>query len=154
MTEALDLSPIEQAITVRSGVEHTFDVFVRELGQWWPLTTHSRNLDRVRKVVFEEEVGGRVYEITDDGGDATWGTVLAFERPHRFRITWDILPEGTEVEVTFRSLGPALTRVGLVHDGWERLTHDQAALLRVNSYREGWTMILGRFLEAAETPAT
>ena len=145
-------SPIEQAITVRSGVEHTFDVFVRQIGRWWPTRTHSQGLERVQRVVFEEQVGGRIYEIWDDGTEATWGTVLAFDRPRRFRMTWDNLPAGTEVEVTFRSLGPALTRVELEHSGWERLTLDQVATAtRHASYDTGWAMILGLFLTAAET---
>lgn len=146
----MTLAPVEQSITVRSGVEHTFDVFVRRLDEWWPTGTHSLGLERVRRVVFEEQVGGRVYEVWDDGTEDTWGTVLVFDRPHRFRITWDIA-SGTEVEVTFRALGPALTRVELEHSGWERLTVDQlAAATRRGSYHEGWTKILALFVDAAE----
>jgi hypothetical protein len=146
----MTLAPVEQSITVRSGIEHTFDVFVRRLHEWWPTHTHSLGLDRVRQVVFEEQVGGRVYEVWDDGDERTWGTVLVFDRPHRFRITWDIA-SGTEVDVTFRSLGPALTRVGLEHSGWERLTVDQlATATRRGSYDEGWAKILALFVAAAD----
>jgi activator of Hsp90 ATPase-like protein len=142
--------PVEQAITVRSGIEHTFDVFVRRLDRWWPTHTHSLGLDRVERVVFEEEVGGRIYEVQQDGTEATWGTVLAFERPARFRMTWDI-QRGTEVEVRFRSLGPALTRVELEHAGWDRLSMDDlAAATKRGSYDEGWSKILTLFLTAAE----
>jgi hypothetical protein len=150
MSDTRPLAPVQQSITVRSAIEHTFDVFVRRLDEWWPTGTHSLGLERVRKVVFEEQAGGRVYEVLDDGTDNTWGTVLVFDRPHRFRLTWDIA-SGTEVEVTFRSLGPALTRVELVHSGWERLTMDQmAAATRRGSYDQGWAKILGLFTTAAE----
>jgi uncharacterized protein YndB with AHSA1/START domain len=150
----MTIAPVEQAVTVRSGVEHTFDVFVRRIADWWPTHSHSQGLERVVRVVFEEEVGGRVYEVRDDGSEATWGTVLAFERPRRFRITWDNLPTGTEVEVTFRPLGPALTRVDLEHSGWERLSMDEVArTTRRGSYDTGWSMILGLFLQAAEAEA-
>jgi hypothetical protein len=151
----MTIAPVEQAVIVRSDVEHTFDVFVRRLADWWPTHTHSQGLERVERVVFEEEVGGRVYEVRDDGSEATWGTVLAFDRPRRFRITWDNLPTGTEVEVTFRSLGPGLTRVELEHSGWEHLSMDDVARsTRRGSYDTGWSMILGLFVEAAEATAT
>jgi uncharacterized protein YndB with AHSA1/START domain len=147
----MSLAPVEQAVTVRSSVEHTFDVFVRRLDAWWPTHTHSQGLDRVQRVVFEPHVGGRVYEVWDDGTDETWGTVLAFDPPHRFRITWDNMPAGTEVEVTFRSLGPALTRVELEHSGWERLTLEQLdAASRRGRYDEGWGKVLAMFVTAAE----
>ena len=42
--------PIRQATTVRSDVEHTFTVFVREIGTWWPTPTISAGGDRVRAV--------------------------------------------------------------------------------------------------------
>ena len=146
----MTVAPVEQSITVRSGIEHTFDVFVRRFHEWWPTHTHSLGLERVQRVVVEEQVGGRVYEVWDDGTERTWGTVLVFDHPRRFRITWDIAA-GTEVEVTFRSLGPALTRVDLEHSGWERLTADQlAAATRRGSYHEGWAKILQLYLAAAE----
>jgi hypothetical protein len=146
----MKVAPVEQAITVRSGIEHTFDVFVRRLDRWWPTNTHSLGLDLVERVVFEEQVGGRVYEVQRDGTEATWGTVLAFDRPERFRMSWDI-QKGTEVEVRFRALGPALTRVELEHAGWDRLhLDDLAATTRRGSYDEGWSKILALFLTAAE----
>ena len=147
----MSLAPVSEGVTVRSSVKHTFDVFVRRLDAWWPTHTHSQGLDRVERVVFEEEVGGRVYEVWDDGTEQTWGKVLVFDRPHRFRITWDNMPAGTEVEVTFRSLGPALTRVELEHSGWERLPLDHlAATTRRASYAEGWAKILPLLAAAAE----
>ena len=46
--EPLRRPPIRQATTVRSDVEHTFTVFVREIGTWWPTSIISAGQDRVR----------------------------------------------------------------------------------------------------------
>lgn len=137
--------PIRQATTVRSSVAHTFEVFVGQLDQWWPLRTHSMGTQRVTGVTVERRAGGRVYETWDNGETRTWGTLLAWEPPTRFVLTWDIVqPPVTEVELTFRALAPSLTRVQVEHRGWEKLTDDQLAGLR-GDYAAGWAMILRRF---------
>ena len=144
-------APIRQATMVRSDLEHTFGVFVREIGKWWPTQTHSLGGERVIDVVFEERAGGRVYEVWDDGTERNWCHVLVWEPPHRFRVTWEILPEVTEVEVRFQALGPNLTRVALTHDGWERLSQEQlaAATSAEGGYNAGWALILGRLQQFA-----
>ncbi len=143
--------PIRQATTVRSSAQHTFDIFVRKLDQWWPLQTHSQGQHEVVGVTFEERVGGRVYETWADGQTRTWGTLLAWEPPTRFVLTWDIMaPAVTEVELTFRPLGPSLTRVQVEHRGWEQLsgTDLEALGAKRGSYDVGWAMILRRFAES------
>lgn len=144
--------PIRQATTVRSPLEHTFEVFVDRLDQWWPLRTHSRGGEHAVGVTVERRAGGRVYETWDDGQTRTWGTLLAWEPPTRFVLTWDIVqPPVTEVELTFRELAPALTRVQLEHRGWDKLTDADLAAIgdRRESYDTGWAKILRLFSEAA-----
>jgi uncharacterized protein YndB with AHSA1/START domain len=147
--------PIRQSTLVRSGCAHTFDVFVRTIAQWWPLRPYSLGQDQVADVVFERELGGRVYEVWADGTAVTWGHLLAWEPPHRFVMTWDVLPAATEVELEFRPLGPALTRVAMEHRGWENLTEEQLAAATdvVGGYRVGWAAILAAFA-AAVNPET
>jgi uncharacterized protein YndB with AHSA1/START domain len=41
-------------------------------------------------MVFETHEGGHVYDRGVDGGECAWARVLAFERPNRFVISWDI----------------------------------------------------------------
>jgi len=50
---ALYRPPVRQSTLVRSGVDHTFDVFVRTLGVWWPRQPYSMGGDRVRDVTVE-----------------------------------------------------------------------------------------------------
>jgi hypothetical protein len=40
------IPPIRQSALVRSDREHVFQVFVREIGQWWPLRPLSAGEDR------------------------------------------------------------------------------------------------------------
>ena len=61
----------------------------------------------------------------------------------------------TEVELTFTTLAPALTRVAVEHRGWEALSDAQlsAACALPGGYTggafdRGWAAILGRFAAA------
>jgi uncharacterized protein YndB with AHSA1/START domain len=153
--------PVRQATLVRSDQRHTFDVFVRTIGIWWPVNPFSAGKDRVRDVTIEPAVGGRVYESWPDGTTVTWGELLAWEPPQRFAMTWNMTPVPTEVELTFRALGPALTRVSVEHRGWEALSDEQIAEdcalpggYANGSYARGWAQILARFVAAAEATAS
>ncbi len=75
-------------------------------------------------------------------------------------MTWAIVSSLTEVELTFTELGPALTRVSLVHSGWEKLSDEQLAEdcalpggYLNGSFDTGWAFILGRLAVAAGGPA-
>jgi len=149
--------PVRQSTVVRSDREHTFDVFVRTICIWWPVNPFSAGKDRVRDVTIEPRTGGRVYETWQDGTQVTWGELLAWDPPERFVMTWTMTPVPTEVELTFRVLGPALTQVEVEHRGWEALSDEQLAEdcalpggYLGGSYAAGWTRILARMVAAAE----
>ena len=59
-------------------------------------------------------------------------------------MTWEATPVTTEVELTFRVLGPALTKVDVEHRGWEHLTDEQFAHATTagGGYSAGWAAIL------------
>ena len=149
--------PVRQSTVVRSDRAHTFDVFVRTIGIWWPVNPFSAGKDRVRDVTIEPRTGGRVYETWQDGTQVTWGELLAWDPPERFVMTWTMTPVPTEVELRFRVLGPALTQVEVEHRGWEALSDEQLAEdcalpggYLGGSYAAGWTRILARMVAAAE----
>lgn len=160
---AFERPPVRQATLVRSDVDHTFDVFVRTLGTWWPVNPFSVGEDRVRDVTVEPRLGGRVYETWDDGHTATWGEVVVWDRPHAFGMTWDLTPVPTEVQLTFRAVAPGLTRVAVEHSGWERLSDEEVARACAlpddggyagGSYVRGWAMILEDFRARIDGPGT
>jgi Activator of Hsp90 ATPase homolog 1-like protein len=141
--------PVRQSVLVRSDIRHTFDTFVQTIGRWWPV--------QVRAITVEPREGGRVFETWDDGTVVAWGELLAWQPPQRFVMTWTIsTPVPTEVEFTFTTLGPALTRVAVEHRGWEALTDEQlredcAAPGGYSSggYATGWALVLERLATAA-----
>ena len=141
--------PVRQSTVVRSDVRHTFGTFVSTIGAWWPVQPFSAGQDRVRAVTIEQRQGGRVYEIWDDGTEVDWGTLLTWQPPERFTMTWTGTPATTEVELNFAVLGPNLTRVTVEHRGWEALTEAQLAEdcalpggYTSGAYSHGWATIL------------
>ena len=105
MTEA-----IRKTVLVDFPPEQAFDLFTRRIAKWWPVQSHSYGGDDVTDVVFEFEIGGRVYEVTNEG-EQDWGRVRELDPPNRFLLEWLIgEASGTEVEVTGRARGPRLAR--------------------------------------------
>jgi uncharacterized protein YndB with AHSA1/START domain len=128
---------IRKTVLVDFPPEQAFDLFTRRIARWWPVSTHSYAGDDVTDVVFELEVGGRLYEVTDKG-EQDWGRVLELDPPNRFLLEWLIgEANGTEVEVTFAPEGPG-SRVVLEHRGF-------ASPDRRGRYDSGWGVVLGAF---------
>ena len=152
--------PVRQSTVVRAGVQRTFGTFVTKIGAWWPVRPFSACRDRVREVTVEQRRGGRVYETWDDGTEVDWGTLIAWEPPERFVMTWTGTPATTEVELTFTPLGPALTRVTVEHRGWDALTDEQLAAdcalpggYTSGAYATGWAIILACLAEMVAASA-
>jgi uncharacterized protein YndB with AHSA1/START domain len=150
--------PVRQAVHVRGELEHTFKTFVGRMRAWWPVDPFSAGKQRVKQITLEPREGGRVYETWDDGTTVDWGELLVWDPPNRLVMTWSETPRPTEVELSFTVLGPALTRVTVVHRGWEKLTEEElrrdCALpggYRSGGYSVGWRQILDRLADAFAT---
>jgi uncharacterized protein YndB with AHSA1/START domain len=142
MSTTESLAAITKTVTVDASVETAFEIFTRQISSWWPRGSHSLFEER-EGIVFEERVGGRVYEQSAAGGEeGEWADVLAWEPPDRFVLRWRVNPKRgpTEVEVRFTPENGA-TRVDLEHRGWDD------AEGRAN-YDTGWDFILGRYVAA------
>jgi Activator of Hsp90 ATPase homolog 1-like protein len=139
-TEAL--AAIEKSITVDASLETAFETFTRRIGDWWPGEPHTVFEDR-EAVVFDEQVGGRVYERAADGREADWADVVAWEPPQRFVLRWRVNPKRapTEVEVRFTSEDNR-TRIDLEHRGWDDAGDPEG---RAN-YDGGWDQVLGSYV--------
>ena len=145
------LPPVVQGIHVRIPPPEAFALFTERMGEWWPLRTRSIAAAdeagrRAVDVTLEPIVGGRVYEVMDDGSTASWGVVVAWEPPHRLVLAWNPTRTRTlftEVEVQFAATGDGGTDVRLEHRGWERLG-SLAPRSRAN-YASGWTEVLAGF---------
>ena len=142
-TEAL--AAIDKTITVQASQRVAFETFTRQIGSWWPTETHSIFGDGVQEVVFDERVGGRVYEQNAKGEEADWADVVAWEPHSRFVLRWRVNPKRgpTEVEVRFTPENGG-TRIDLQHRGWDAIG-DTAGRA---GYDPGWDFVLGHFVDA------
>ncbi|MUN42698.1 SRPBCC domain-containing protein [Actinomadura litoris] len=145
------VEPIRQALMIEASQERTFHTFVRRLSAWWPIEGRAAATGKPGDVRVEEWVGGRVYQAGRAGAERERGHVTIWNPPSSFAFTWEVAPgaEITEVHLQFQRLGPALTRVVMVHRGWECLS--TALLDRYTGHAGGWLAALRRFAAMFET---
>lgn len=144
------LEPIRRTLSVPRSPAEAFAVFTEGLGRWWPLAQYSISQARARTCVIEPRVGGMVYEVSDEGTRHVWGTVLDWEPPRRFVMTWHPGREpetAQEVEVRFVRDGEG-TRVELEHRGWQML--GTAAAETREGYDQGWNTVLALYVKASQ----
>jgi uncharacterized protein YndB with AHSA1/START domain len=136
------LPPIERSVSVSWDPATAFQRFTEEFGDWWPRATHSVGEGRVRRIVFEARLGGRIFEEHADGRRFRWGEVLALEPPVRLRFSWHPgrAPETAQlVELRFLPEGRG-TRLELRASGWENWGRGAARARR--GYEVGWGYVL------------
>jgi uncharacterized protein YndB with AHSA1/START domain len=158
MTRTVTIAPVRKSIRVKASQAHAFEVFTSGLARWWP-RTHSIGSAPAKTVAMETRLGGRWYELGEDGAETTVGKILAWEPPHRFVVSWDInskwKPDSTvssEVEVKFLADGPDATRVELEHRKFEALGEEGGQKLR-GDVDGGWPKMLEHFRNEAEARA-
>ena len=136
------LPPVERSVSVSWDQEAAFRHFTLEFSSWWPWRTHSIGGRRVKRVVFEPQVGGRIFEEHVDGRRFQWGRVLEWEPPRRVKFTFHPSRDpatAQDVEVRFVPDGGG-TRLELVTTKWENWGPKAARARR--AYRMGWGYVL------------
>ena len=117
------VAPIRREVRVRCDADTAFELFTAHLGGL-VAARHATACSAPGRVAFEDGV-----VVERRGTDqAVWGTVLRWERPSGFAMTWHPGqgPErATEVAVAFEPDGDG-TLVTLTHTGWERLAEPRA----------------------------
>ena len=153
-TQATETEAIRRSITVDCPVEHAFSTFTERIHEWWPLETHSIEVDEggpTPETVIFDGPGGRLYERTTKGEELEWARVTAFEPPHRFVLSWNPSREErprTEIEVTFADVD-GKTRVDLEHRGWQNLG-ERGGQVR-HGYDSAWSGVLAGYEESASS---
>jgi uncharacterized protein YndB with AHSA1/START domain len=143
------IEPLRLSFEVACATQHAFDVWTRQIGQWWP-ADHSVSGENGLAVVLEGFPGGRIYERTAVGAEHEWGEVTIWEPPRRLVYQWHLRrdrADATEVEITFLDVGSGRTRVDIEHRGWERLGADAAEWRNRNV--GGWATLLPHYVAAA-----
>ncbi|MCG6902984.1 MAG: SRPBCC domain-containing protein [Rhodobacter sp.] len=139
-----EFAPITKSITVPLTPGRAFDLFTRDIADWWPLDSHSlsaRDGAPAKSVSIPPQTGGEIVETMPDGGTAIWGRVTDWQPGRSFGMTWHVgrpADQASHVRVTFDVVADG-TRVTLIHDNWQALGA-QASAIRAG-YVSGWDMV-------------
>ncbi|HVO00670.1 MAG TPA: SRPBCC family protein [Candidatus Cybelea sp.] len=153
--KTITIAPVKKSIRVKASQARAFEVFTQGIGCWWP-KDHGIGKKPMQEMVLEGKLGGRWYELSQDGSQATVGHILAWQPPHRFVVTWEIScnwePDpgmGSEVEVRFTAESADTTLVELEHRLFERMGAEPGAKIR-NDVDRGWPAMLEIFRREVE----
>ena len=145
---------IRKSVTLNVPPERAFDVFAARMGSWWHKEHSIAKGTTQVDVVVEPRASGRWYEKGADGSEHPWGKVIAYERPRRLVLAWQLNREfvydpdlETTVEVTFEERDGS-TVVHFEHRDLERMGAGTVELLE--SMDGGWGMLLDLFKADAE----
>ncbi|MGH7470323.1 MAG: SRPBCC domain-containing protein, partial [Longimicrobiales bacterium] len=136
------IEPVRRSVTVSWNVASAFQRFTAQIASWWPLRSHSVSGEQAVSCVFEQHVGGKIYEVARDGARSEWGTVLVWDPPGRVEFTWHpgSGPEvASRVELRFSAVAGG-TRLDLTHTGWEVFGRNAQKMRR--GYNVGWVYVL------------
>jgi hypothetical protein len=142
------IEPLRLSFVVECPVEHAFSTWTARTALWWP-PSHTVTAESGLEVVFENRLGGRIFERTTAGLEVDWGEITVWEPPHRLGYLWHIRmdrSDATEVEIRFAGEGSSTTRVDIEHRGWERLGARGPDWRDAN--RQGWAGVLPHYTAA------
>jgi uncharacterized protein YndB with AHSA1/START domain len=155
-TQTIAIAPVRKSVRVNASQAQAFEVFTSGLARWWPGKASIGKPPR-KTSVFETRLGGRWYEVSEDGSEANVGKVLVWQPPHRFVVSWDInstwKPDtsvSSEVEVRFIAEGAKATIVELEHRKFEQMGAEAGASMR-RDVDGGWPGILEAYRTEAES---
>ena len=151
---ALDVagaSTVRTSIVVAVPIDKAFEFFSSEMTSWWPQTHHIGSAPMVAAFI-EPRVGGRWYELGDDGSESLWGTVLDWDPPRRLALSWHLDGDfrydpddarSSRVDVRFYALAGGSTRVELEHSGLD--AHGPTWMRLRGRISSGWPTLLESF---------
>lgn len=130
-------------VTLAAAPDRVYDALTKELAAWWgpPYTGVENPLD----LILEGTIGGRFYEIGEDGDAYLWGVVTAKKPNAYLEVTGPCGMPGL-VHGTFRyDLAPdeAGTRLKLKHTAMGEVNDELA-----DRWAKGWDDLLGTRLKA------
>lgn len=161
-SQNVTIEPVRKSITVNASMKRAFNVFTEGFDSWWP-RTHHIGKSPMKKGIIEGRVGGRCYSEQVDGTECDWGSILAWEPPHRFVIAWRVtqqweyepdITKCSEVEVRFTAISNGVTRVDLEHQHFERHGAGGETIRAGVDTPDGWTGLLQLFVAEAEKPGS
>jgi uncharacterized protein YndB with AHSA1/START domain len=164
MANIVEEAVVRKSVRVRAPIARAFSVFVEQMETWWPATHHIGKAP-FEAIFVEPRVGGRWYERSVDGNMQDWGTVLAWDPPHRVTFSWHLGPghdrpdwvcdpdlaKASEVEIRFIPEGAETTLVELEHSKLERHGEGYELLRAAFDGPGAWGHILELFARRVES---
>ena len=159
MTTVSTGTAVRKSVVVKASPARAFEVFTAGFDSWWPRGHHLIEGSDLDHVALEPQVGGRCYEVTQDGRTCTWGRVLTWDPPRTLAFSWEIQPDfgvvppeggpASTVTVRFTEVEHG-TRVELVHSGLEVHGEGWQELRDSVGGDGGWSGILRGFRDVVE----
>jgi len=150
MTRTIAPAPVVKQVRVKASPSKAFSDFVDRFGDWWP-KSHSVNKVTMANAFIEPRVGGRYYEVGEDGSECDWGVVREFAPGERLVIGWKLNADWrydpdfeVPVTVTFRADGDH-TLVRLEHGELQRYGERAAEVAASIGSDGGWPGLLAAF---------
>ncbi len=147
------LDPIIKTIEVPCSQQKAFDVFVREMGNWWPLDKRSMSMHSgqpAKSLRIDPRQGGKIVEIGHDDTEHHWGTITSYAPYHSVSMDFHMgLPaeNASLLKVKFTALDDNRTRVELTQSNWEAFG-DLAEMMH-RGYGSGWVIIFEEAYKSA-----
>ncbi|MCB1368938.1 MAG: SRPBCC domain-containing protein [Rhodobacteraceae bacterium] len=144
MKDPAMLPPLRKTIHIKRPPAQAFHIFTDELALWWPLDRHSiaaRSGRRPAALSAHLSQGGEIWETDHAGHRHLWGSFASYDAPRHLVLNWHVGREpaqATRIDLQFHA-SPGGCDATLVHDGWEALA-DEAAAIRAG-YDEGWDYV-------------
>ena len=147
---------VRKQIVVEVSQEKAFRTFTEHFDKWWP-RSHHIGKSEMKKAIIEPKIGGRWYEVGEDGSECDWGKVLSWNPFESFTLAWQINGQWqfdptllTEVELTFTREGEKKTRVTLEHRNLEKFGLEAREMKKSFESDGGWAGMLKAFAEEAQ----
>ena len=147
------LEPIIYTIEVPCDQEMAFNVFAKEMGDWWPLDKRCMSMKdgkSAKSLLIEAQSGGKITEISEDGTEYLWGTIKSYLPFNLLSMDFHMgfPPEmASLVEVQFKVIKEDLTQVTLTQSNWEAFG-DMAEMMR-GGYGSSWGLIFEQAYKSA-----
>ncbi len=155
-SSGFDPNSVRKSVRVQAPREVAWRVFTEQMGAWWPLEHYKIGQAKAVDAVVEPRLGGRWYEVGEDGSTCQWGSVLAWEPHSRLLLSWDITADWqydpdlkTEIELRFIPEGKDATRVKLEHRRLDRYGARRDQMRRVFETEGDWGRLLEMFARVA-----
>jgi DNA-binding transcriptional ArsR family regulator len=137
---------IENEMRVKAPVERVWDGWTKDQLKWYP---HTYGQDRVKRLVFEERVGGQVFEDWGDGAGKLYGHITYFD-PQKAYITEGHLGGGILLEqrITLEADGDeTIVRASTLCFG--EITDDMEEQIKIHGSVDRYEKEFRAYLESA-----